>query len=61
MHKPGDPYSIKRLRKQIDNCAFNIYGHWVKKAGDQNRAVLFENNIEHNESHDNENSDEEVF
>jgi len=57
----GDPYSIKRIRKQIDNCAFNIYGHWVKKAGDQNRAVLFENNIEYNEQHDNENSDEEVF
>jgi len=29
----------------IDNCAFRVYGHWVKKGdGDcQNRAALFEN------------------
>lgn len=38
-----DPYAIKRIRRHIDALAFRVYGHWVKKAGDQNRAVLFEN------------------
>jgi len=38
-----DPYAIKRIRRHIDASAFRVYGHWVKKAGDQNRAVLFEN------------------
>ncbi|XP_043216019.1 phosphorylase b kinase gamma catalytic chain, skeletal muscle/heart isoform-like isoform X3 [Amphibalanus amphitrite] len=38
-----DPYRIKALRKVIDACAFRVYGHWVKKAEGQNRAMLFEN------------------
>nr|CAB3264838.1 phosphorylase b kinase gamma catalytic chain, skeletal muscle/heart isoform [Phallusia mammillata] len=38
-----DPYSIKSLRRVIDASAFRIYGHWVKKSADQNRAALFEN------------------
>ena len=49
-HKPltcrealRDPYAVKYLRKIIDASAFRIYGHWVKKSADQNRAALFEN------------------
>nr|BAB40644.1 phosphorylase kinase B gamma subunit [Halocynthia roretzi] len=38
-----DPYSVKLLRRLIDASAFGIYGHWVKKAADQNRIMLFEN------------------
>lgn len=38
-----DPYSIKVIRKFIDAGAFRIYGHWVKKGENQNRAALFEN------------------
>uniref|UniRef100_A0A6M2DL72 phosphorylase kinase n=1 Tax=Xenopsylla cheopis TaxID=163159 RepID=A0A6M2DL72_XENCH len=38
-----DPYRIRILRKVIDGCAFRVYGHWVKKGEDQNRAALFEN------------------
>ncbi|KAG8140640.1 hypothetical protein E2320_003349 [Naja naja] len=38
-----DPYSFKGVRKLIDACAFRIYGHWVKKGEQQNRAALFEN------------------
>lgn len=38
-----DPYAIKPIRKLIDACAFRIYGHWVKKGEQQNRAALFEN------------------
>ncbi|KAI0231010.1 Phosphorylase b kinase gamma catalytic chain, liver/testis [Lamellibrachia satsuma] len=38
-----DPYSIKGIRKFIDAGAFKIYGHWVKKGENQNRAALFEN------------------
>ncbi|XP_028937565.1 phosphorylase b kinase gamma catalytic chain, skeletal muscle/heart isoform [Ornithorhynchus anatinus] len=38
-----DPYALKPLRKLIDACAFRIYGHWVKKGQQQNRAALFEN------------------
>ncbi|KAL0266607.1 UNVERIFIED_CONTAM: hypothetical protein PYX00_009104 [Menopon gallinae] len=38
-----DPYHIKALRKVIDGCAFRVYGHWVKKGEEQNRAALFEN------------------
>ncbi|KAL3858220.1 hypothetical protein ACJMK2_012818 [Sinanodonta woodiana] len=37
-----NPYSVKPLRKLLDNCAFRMYGHWVKKAENQNRAALFE-------------------
>lgn len=39
----SDPYRIKSFRKAIDNCAFRVYGHWVKKSDCQNRAALFEN------------------
>ena len=38
-----NPYAVKFLRQFIDASAFRIYGHWVKKATDQNRAALFEN------------------
>ncbi|XP_078404897.1 phosphorylase b kinase gamma catalytic chain, skeletal muscle/heart isoform-like [Cetorhinus maximus] len=38
-----DPYAIKGIRKVIDGCAFKVYGHWVKKGLQQNRAALFEN------------------
>ncbi|XP_064408489.1 phosphorylase b kinase gamma catalytic chain, liver/testis isoform isoform X2 [Latimeria chalumnae] len=38
-----DPYCVKGVRKLIDGCAFRIYGHWVKKGDQQNRAALFEN------------------
>ncbi|CAG7822898.1 unnamed protein product [Allacma fusca] len=38
-----DPYRVKSFRKVIDNCAFRVYGHWVKKGDCQNRAALFEN------------------
>ncbi|KAL5016502.1 hypothetical protein ScPMuIL_006091 [Solemya velum] len=37
-----NPYGIKNFRKLIDGCAFRMYGHWVKKADNQNRAALFE-------------------
>ncbi|KAJ8312282.1 hypothetical protein KUTeg_009655 [Tegillarca granosa] len=37
-----NPYSVKTFRKMIDGCAFRMYGHWVKKADNQNRAALFE-------------------
>ena len=40
----SEPYSIRQIRKQIDAGAFRIYGHWVKRGGEnQNRAALFEN------------------
>uniref|UniRef100_A0A8C4QLQ0 phosphorylase kinase n=1 Tax=Eptatretus burgeri TaxID=7764 RepID=A0A8C4QLQ0_EPTBU len=38
-----DPYAIRPLRKLVDAAAFRIYGHWVKKGVQQNRAALFEN------------------
>ncbi|XP_006859789.1 PREDICTED: phosphorylase b kinase gamma catalytic chain, skeletal muscle/heart isoform isoform X3 [Chrysochloris asiatica] len=38
-----DPYALRPLRRLIDACAFRIYGHWVKKGQQQNRAALFEN------------------
>jgi len=37
-----NPYSVKSCRKLLDGCAFKMYGHWVKKADNQNRAALFE-------------------
>ena len=37
-----NPYSVKLFRKHIDACAFRMYGHWVKKGDNQNRAALFE-------------------
>ena len=35
-------YRFKVYRRLIDTAAFNIYGHWVKKGEQQNRAALFE-------------------
>lgn len=40
-----NPYRLRAFRKFIDGGAFRIYGHWVKKGENQNRAALFENNI----------------
>ena len=37
-----NPYKYKTYRRFIDTSAFNIYGHWVKKGEQQNRAALFE-------------------
>ena len=37
-----NPYRFKSFRKMIDTSAFTIYGHWVKKGEQQNRAALFE-------------------
>jgi len=41
----ANPYAVKLIRKEIDLGAFRIYGHWVKKGENQNRAALFENNM----------------
>lgn len=38
----ANPYGVKMIRKLIDGCAFKMYGHWVKRADNQNRAALFE-------------------
>ena len=39
----GDvPYENKFVRSLVDSCAFHIYGHWVKRGEEQNRALLFE-------------------
>lgn len=40
-----NPYGWRHLRKGIDGAAFRIYGHWVKRGDDQNRAALFENRV----------------
>ncbi|XP_009248931.1 phosphorylase b kinase gamma catalytic chain, liver/testis isoform isoform X3 [Pongo pygmaeus] len=37
-----DPYALRSVRRLIDNCAFRLYGHWVKKGEQQNRAALFQ-------------------
>ena len=37
-----DPYALRPVRRLIDNCAFRLYGHWVKKGEQQNRAALFQ-------------------
>nr|XP_044987108.1 phosphorylase b kinase gamma catalytic chain, liver/testis isoform isoform X2 [Jaculus jaculus] len=37
-----DPYALRPIRRLIDNCAFRLYGHWVKKGEQQNRAALFQ-------------------
>lgn len=37
-----DPYKYKHVRKSLDGCAFNMYGHWVKHGEQQNREALFE-------------------
>ena len=36
------PYENRFVRTLIDACAFHIYGHWVKRGEEQNRAALFE-------------------
>jgi len=41
----NNPYIVKLLRKAIDGGAFKIYGHWVKRSENQNRAALFESDI----------------
>jgi len=38
-----DPYRIRVVRKILDQCAFKVYGHWVKKGEGQDRAALFQN------------------
>jgi phosphorylase kinase gamma subunit len=38
----GDPYGQRLVRKVIDAGAFRIYGHWVKRGENQDRAALFE-------------------
>ena len=45
MRIQSNPYAMKLFRKEIDKGAFRIYGHWVKKGENQNRAALFENNV----------------
>ncbi|XP_066917326.1 phosphorylase b kinase gamma catalytic chain, skeletal muscle/heart isoform-like [Clytia hemisphaerica] len=42
-----EPYNFKDVRKIVDSCSFNLYGHWVKKTTDNNqsRTALFENTI----------------
>lgn len=37
-----DPYALRPVRRLIDGCAFRLYGHWVKKGEQQNRAALFQ-------------------
>ncbi|XP_038619327.1 phosphorylase b kinase gamma catalytic chain, liver/testis isoform [Tachyglossus aculeatus] len=37
-----DPYGLRPVRRLIDGCAFRLYGHWVKKGEQQNRAALFQ-------------------
>lgn len=37
-----NPYAMRMCRKVIDNGAFRVYNHWVKKGEGQNRAALFE-------------------
>jgi phosphorylase kinase gamma subunit len=40
-----NPYSHRMFRKCIDQAAFNMYGHWVKRGENQNRAALFEHTL----------------
>merc|ERR1712226_662197 len=37
-----NPYQMRVMRKIIDQAAFGVYSHWVKKGEGQNRAALFE-------------------
>jgi len=37
-----NPYAARKVRKHIDACAFQVYGHWIKKR-EQNREMLFAN------------------
>ena len=38
----NNPYEFKYVRNLLDGYAFRIYGHWVKRGEQQNRAALFE-------------------
>ena len=38
----NNPYEFKYIRRSLDTCAFGMYGHWVKRGEQQNRAALFE-------------------
>ena len=38
----SSPYENRYVRSLIDGRAFHIYGHWVKRGEEQNRAALFE-------------------
>ena len=40
-----NPYENRYIRKMIDTCAFTMYGHWVKRGEEQNRAALFETTL----------------
>ncbi|XP_065190108.1 phosphorylase b kinase gamma catalytic chain, skeletal muscle/heart isoform-like isoform X2 [Sycon ciliatum] len=40
---PEVPYEHALIRSAIDGLAFRVYGHWVKKGDQQNRAAMFEN------------------
>lgn len=43
LHSIGPvPYDNRYVRSLIDACAFQVYGHWVKRGEEQNRAALFE-------------------
>ena len=39
----SSPYENRFVRSLLDARAFHIYGHWVKRGEEQNRAALFEN------------------
>uniref|UniRef100_A0A915L8J8 phosphorylase kinase n=1 Tax=Romanomermis culicivorax TaxID=13658 RepID=A0A915L8J8_ROMCU len=41
----NNPYAARKIRKQIDNLAFHVYGHWVKKGREQYRDALFANSV----------------
>ena len=41
----NEPYRFRPIRKIIDASAFKMYGHWVQRSDDQNRAALFANAI----------------
>ncbi|XP_055339576.1 phosphorylase b kinase gamma catalytic chain, skeletal muscle/heart isoform-like [Paramacrobiotus metropolitanus] len=40
-----DPYRQRVIRKAIDAAAFKIYGHWVRRDEEQNRAAMFQNSV----------------
>ena len=37
-----NPYSQRIVRQILDNAAFYVYSHWIKRADGQNRAAMFE-------------------
>jgi phosphorylase kinase gamma subunit len=48
-----NPYRFKVYRRIIDTASFTIYGHWVKKGEQQNRAALFEHESKCDLNYDN--------